>query len=262
MLHLRTALTDFQKHEVYNWLRWTDPSKLHHQACSRYESGTGDWILRSEEWQDWQAGRHRCLWVHGIPGAGKTILASHIVKALDEHCGGATTKMASIYYYCYFGNSQDESVPFLRWTINQLCRKAGMIPGCLYDLFRAGAEPSLPMLLQALAAILQDFESVYIVLDALDESTPRGELLRVVRDMVTDLRLEKVRLFVTSRQYVDIEDTMLAISAPMSMRNPLLDEDIHLFVQVRFRENKRLRVWPPEVQQAAVETLTAKAKGM
>ncbi|KXX76563.1 Vegetative incompatibility protein HET-E-1 [Madurella mycetomatis] len=262
MLHLRTALTESQEREFYNWLRRTDPCKLHHQACIRYESGTGDWVLRSDEWQNWQAGRHRCLWVHGIPGAGKTILASHIAKALDEQCRRATTKMTSVYYYCNFSNNQDESVPFLRWTIDQLCRKADMIPDCLYDLFRVGVEPSLPMLLQAFAAILQGFDSVYIVLDALDESTPSGELLHVVQHLVTDSRLEKVHLFATSRQYVHIEDVMRPISTPVSMQNPLLDEDIRLFVQARFRENKWLKVWPPDVQQETVETLSAKAKGM
>ncbi|KAK0712646.1 hypothetical protein B0T26DRAFT_342917 [Lasiosphaeria miniovina] len=63
-----------QRQEIYEWLHATDPSTLHHQACDRYEIGTGDWVLRLDQWKAWLEGGSRSIWIRGIPGAGKTIL--------------------------------------------------------------------------------------------------------------------------------------------------------------------------------------------
>ncbi|KAK0726405.1 hypothetical protein B0T21DRAFT_350542 [Apiosordaria backusii] len=262
VMQLRTTLTDSEKREVYSWLRHTDPSSLHHRCCIQHEAGTGDWILRSNEWQNWLEGRRRCLWLHGIPGAGKTILASHLVTVLKDHCKECTVPTACVYYYCYFSNRQDESSPFLRWLIEQLCRRVDILPDCLYELFRAGSEPSLVDLLHVLETVIKGFERVYIVIDALDESLPRDDLLRVVRDLATDTRLQNVSLLATSRQYIDIENVMLEISAPISMRNSLLDEDICLFVKAQIANNWRLKRWPSDLQREAEDALATKAKGM
>lgn len=39
------------------------------------QNGTGEWILRSEEFQDWVNGRNTTLYCSGISGSGKTVIA-------------------------------------------------------------------------------------------------------------------------------------------------------------------------------------------
>lgn len=181
-----------------------------------------------------------------MPGAGKTILASHLIEAVEELCEAesATPKYAYVYYYCYFGHNQNEAAPFLKWTLNQLCRQADMVPPHLHKLYKHGGEPSLVDLLRSLEAIVEAFDSIYLVLDAIDESTERAELFTVVRDLATDARFEKVHVIATSREYIDIEKVMYGISAPVSMRNPLLDEDIKLYIQSQLHTHPRLSLWP------------------
>jgi len=258
---MNEAIGEAEKQSVYSWLRSTDPSKRYHQACELYESDTGDWVFRTPEWKAWVAGRSRCVWIHGIPGAGKTILASHIIDTLKRMCRQGE-RTACVYYYCYFGNRQDEAAPLLKWVIDRLCREADVVPQCLYQLFRYGAEPSLADLLHALEAILQEFQTVYLVVDALDESTPRVDTLRVMRDLATDARFAKIRVLATSRQYIDIENAMSQFSSPISMRNKWLDEDIHLFIKTQLSTNRKLQRWPTDLQLAALEGLSAKANGM
>ncbi|KAK4446724.1 hypothetical protein QBC34DRAFT_356380, partial [Podospora aff. communis PSN243] len=259
--HIHQTISESDRERVYAWIRSTDPSNRHHQACKLYEQGTGDWVFRSPEWKSWIEGRSRCVWIHGIPGAGKTILTSHIVETVKDICK-TEGKTACIYYYCYFGNFQDEAAPFLKWVVERLCRQADVVPDCLYRLFRNAAEPSLVDLLHALEAILQEFQTVYVVVDALDESKPRDDLLRVVRDLSTDVRFAKVRILTTSREYIDIENVMSQFSARISMRNEWLDADIRLFIEAQLSANQRLRRWPAELQRAALERLSEKAKGM
>lgn len=203
-------------------------------------------MLRSDEWVSWIEGKIRCVWIHGVPGAGKTILASHLIEAVEELCEAesATPKYAYVYYYCYFGHNQNEAAPFLKWTLNQLCRQADMVPPHLHKLYKHGGEPSLVDLLRSLEAIVEAFDSIYLVLDAIDESTERAELFTVVRDLATDARFEKVHVIATSREYIDIEKVMYGISAPVSMRNPLLDEDIKLYIQSQLHTHPRLSLWP------------------
>ncbi|KAH8686369.1 hypothetical protein BGZ61DRAFT_454381 [Ilyonectria robusta] len=259
---IQATLTEFQRHEVYKWLGDINTSPIHHRACSQYESGTGDWVLRSDDWKSWISGQKRSLWIHGIPGAGKTILTSHLVETVKTHCNASGSKSAYVYYYCYFGHNTDEASPFLKWTISQLCRKADIVPTSLYKLYKCGEELSLANLLSVLEAILQEFDCVYVILDAIDESIPRTGLLHVLQNLISDLRFSKIRTLATSREYIDIEEMMEGISVPISMRNPLLDEDIRLFVQSQLGTHPKLKRWPASVRDRALEALSTKAKGM
>jgi len=47
-------------------------------------------MLRSQEWTDWLYAKTRCIWIYGIPGAEKTILASHLIEAIKDHLKAAT----------------------------------------------------------------------------------------------------------------------------------------------------------------------------
>src|SRR4051812_39802977 len=87
-------------------------------------------------------------------------------------------------------------------------------------------DPRLPKLLDALATILDEFETIYVIVDAVDESKPRDDLLKTLRDLVTDPRFGKIQLLVTSREYLDIESVMEEISKPVSMSNPSIERDI------------------------------------
>lgn len=220
-------------------------------------------MLRSSEWIKWLKSKTRCLWIHGIPGAGKTVLASNLISAINQHCKDHPSKKhAFVYYYCYFGHNQDEAAPFLRWIINQLCRQADIVPTLVFTLYKKGSHPNLADLFCALQAILQSFETVYITVDAIDESMPREDLLKVLRDLVTDPRFQNVQLLGTSREYIDIENVMTPISVRVSMMNPLLDEDIRKYVRSRVDTNLKMMRWTSDLRDEVVDAVSSKAKGM
>jgi DNA replication protein DnaC len=49
---------------------------------SRRQAGTGQWLLNSAEFKAWVGTDKRTLFCLGIPGAGKTILTSIMIKEL------------------------------------------------------------------------------------------------------------------------------------------------------------------------------------
>jgi hypothetical protein len=220
-------------------------------------------MMRVPEWADWLAGKLRCLWIHGIPGAGKTVLASYLIDTVVSHCKDEFgPRSAALYYYCYFGNNQDECAPLLRWLVTQLCRRVRAVPADIYARFRQRHEPSLVELLKALATLLNEFERVYVIVDAVDESKPRDDLLKTIRDLVTDPRFSKIQLLVTSRRYLDIETVLEEISKPVSLSNDFIDHDIDLFVRSSLQKDPKFQRWSSELRDEVGTTLTNRAKGM
>ncbi|KAM5521489.1 hypothetical protein FOXYSP1_15380 [Fusarium oxysporum f. sp. phaseoli] len=262
---IRCILTGEQRHRTYDWLTSTDPSPIHNRSHKLYEHGTGSWMLRSQYWTDWLASSVRCLWVHGIPGSGKTILASWLIKNVQDHCKRVSTESSpctSAYYYCYFGHHQDEAAPFLRWIITQLSRQAEVVSTLMHDLFKRGGEPSITELFDALEQILQVFSCVYIVIDAVDESSPRDNLLEVIHTLVINQRFSNLQILVTSREYIDIERVMEKVSVSVPMSNELVKQDIRLHVQSILRSNPKFRCWSDDLLIEVEESVSTKAEGM
>ena len=254
---------DAKRQEIYRWLHHTDPSTLHYRAQKNYESDTGSWILRSPEWTMWLEAKERCLWIHGIPGAGKTVLMSFLIEHIKQQLSQSQKeKRALVYYYFYYDRNQDETAPFLRWLINQLCRQADSVPIDIFKLYKRGGEPSLVELLKALECTLDKFETVYVVADAIDETNPREDLLKVFRDLITDPRFQKLQILSSSREYVDIEKVMEGISISMSMNNPFVEEDIRHYVGCTLQSSSKFSRWPQDLLGEVEDAVSAGAKGM
>ena len=78
---------------------------------------------------------------------------------------------------------------------------------------------------------MQLFDNVFIVVDALDESQPRENLLDILQIIVNDyVRFGKIKLLATSWEYVSIKRVMLRILTPLSMSNSFVVEDIRRYV--------------------------------
>ena len=204
------------------------------------------------------------MWINGIPGAGKSILASYLAEEIEKHCASLSksSKLGHAYYYCYFGHNQDESSHFLRWIIGQLCRQSTKVPEELQSICKSGKTPTLSSLLSVLHSTMEGFERVYLILDAVDESMPRADLLRVIRDLSTDTRFSALSLLVTSRQYIDIEQVLEACSIPITMSNPFVEEDIWTLVHSTVQSDARYQRWPEDLRREMQDTIPKRAKGM
>ena len=170
--------------------------------------------------------------------------------------------IAYVHYYCHFSHNQDEAAPFLRWILGQLCRKADTVPLKIHQMYKYGGDPSLPELLGGLEDILAHYELAYIVIDALDESNQRGNLLKVLRDLATDQRFRNLQLLASNREYVDIEEVMEQFSLSMSMNSPFVTDDIRLLVKSNLQSNPKFRRWPPDLRLEVENSITEGAQGM
>ena len=249
---------------MLTWLVTTDPSSFHNSICILREENTGLWLHKSPEYSKWKEGQTPLFWFYGIPGSGKTVLFSHIVEDVRDLCNTQVEEnYFFVYYYCYFGRNQDESTHLLRWAINQLARHTGYMPGTIRDFFNSGEQPPLVVLIEALAELCRRFDRVYILVDALDESLQRANLLRVLQSLISD-RTSVVRILAMSREEPDIKFTMacLAHAGSMSLSNTYVDKDIATYIRSELEIQAKPRAYPTELKLEIEKALVKGAQGM
>ena len=262
MSYIDLCFADSQRQEVIRSLESVNPSSLHCAAFKKHEDHTSNWLVQSPEWINWldREKPQKFLWIHGIPGSGKTVLASFIIEQVKAHCSD-DPKLCYAYYYCHYSHNQDEGMSFLKWIIAKLCRHATWIPAQLKKIHDHGYEPNIAELENALEAVLERFEMTYVVIDAVDESTPRDDLLAVIETIVIEKRFKNLKVLATSRKYFDIEKVFVGISEPISMSNPLVEKDIRLFVHSRLLSSPLVRRFKHLLNQIE-DVLVTKSQGM
>ncbi|KAF2791869.1 hypothetical protein K505DRAFT_339198 [Melanomma pulvis-pyrius CBS 109.77] len=129
-------------------------------------------------------------------------------------------------------------------------------------MYRAGLEPSMLELLATLEKALDRFDVAYVVIDALDESSPRSELLQVIQTLASDIRFQKLRLAVSSREYHDIKIMIENVFTAIPMDNPALMGDILRYVRSTLKTNRRFQHWPEDLLKDVEVTVSTGARGM
>ncbi|RYP79389.1 hypothetical protein DL769_002973 [Monosporascus sp. CRB-8-3] len=211
------------RREILAWLKpeKIDSHEIHLEKRNMREEETCDWMTRSDIWKTWveggsksQHGHRRFLWIHGIPGAGKTILASFLIDAIANNC----QSKGYSYYYCSHQRSQDEMRPFLQWVLADLCNQSDrFIPQELLNLYKKhrGSVRTVLIddLLKCLLAVTRRFSrQVCIAVDAVDESSkPRNHFLKVLTTIGTDPDFDHVSLLLISRDEQDIRAAFEAL---------------------------------------------------
>jgi Cdc6-like AAA superfamily ATPase len=254
---------DAERSKIIEWLEPTlNPSLLHNEALKKHEQKTSTWLPRTPEWRSFfdQNSESGFLWIYGVPGCGKTVLASFIVDQIRIHCN-ATPGSCYAYYYCHYSHKEDESIPFMQWIITQICRYTRWVPPELKELYDRGLDAKLAELEDIFEIVLDRVEALYLVLDAVDESEPREDLIALIQRLVIHKQFRKVKIVATSREYSDIRQVFLSISDSLSMSNPEVDSDIQLYVRSKLTTNHRLKRWQ-SMHDEIEKTLVLKAQGM
>jgi hypothetical protein len=256
--------------KIRSWLSAPDPSTNYHKAHKQRQAGTGLWLLHSERFKRWKEASASRLWLYGIPGCGKTILSSTVVENLQHHCRDDKREV-TVYFYFDFNDMQKQDPELMfRSLFRQLLQRSVKIPEEVNALFSSCGDgqqqPSLPALLNVAPQLVRQFTHVYIVLDALDESAKRAELMDML-ETVAGWQLGILHLLMTSRKERDIEmslETFISEHDMICLQRDVVDRDILRFVQQKIGDDKRLAKWNKNVEvREEIETaLMRGAQGM
>lgn len=212
----------FQKHtfdqtrqDIFKWLAAPDPFVNHVLNRKKRPGSTGTWLLTSKQYDTWLHGRKSLLWLYGIPGCGKTVLCSTIVEQLIRY-SQQDASIGLAYFYFDFNDPQKQDTGSLtRCIITQLASQCPTIPGSLVELHEMRQKGrnvfNEEMLLSTLRSIILLFNNVYLVFDALDESSNYDEALQFIYRL-NSWGIPQLHLLATSRQITSIEDSLLPSS--------------------------------------------------
>jgi len=155
---------------------WLAPSHSNHQndTFAGVQPGTGEWFLRSENYTSWLSSSGRSLVLSGIPGAGKTYLASTIINDLRRR------KSIKDAYILYFYNSfkrlhEQTAVAIMSSLLRQAFLQNPALGRPVHDLFEEhlkqgrNSKPSLEELRNVLCRLVGTSSRSFLVFDALDE---------------------------------------------------------------------------------------------
>ena len=251
--------------ETTKILAWLSPLNFwitQQDIFSRRHEGTGTWLLGDDIFKSWLHGTKRILWCPGIPGAGKTVLASIIISYLEQTVMQDDVGIA----YIYFNYKEQGQTPInlISSLLRQLIQQGGKIPGDIIDLYRfhvdKGTRPSLAEYSKLLQLKIKALSKAYIVVDALDESDEgqtRAEFLAELQRLLPD-----IRLLVTSRHSVSIEN---AFENDARLEIRANDEDVERYLRGRIRKEPRLLPHvktDPTLEQQIITIIIDRAQGM
>ncbi|KAF2621127.1 hypothetical protein BU25DRAFT_325665, partial [Macroventuria anomochaeta] len=91
---------------IYSWLSPPDPSTNYHKALQQRQEGTGQWLLHSLMFKQWNVQQNSFLWLHGIPGCGKIVLSSTVVQHLES----SNPALILLYFYFDFNDTSKQTL--------------------------------------------------------------------------------------------------------------------------------------------------------
>ncbi|KAH8431512.1 uncharacterized protein LDX57_009175 [Aspergillus melleus] len=257
---------------IQHWLSPPDPSVTHNKALRQRHKDSGRWLFYDNVFIKWRTKSNSFLWLHGIPGCGKTILSSTIIEDLSDNI----TQSRIIFFYFDFNDINKQTVHgMIRSLVTQLYMKQIKARSPLDSLFSScdngKRQPTTENLCAAFLQMLETVDEIWIVLDALDECQtrkgPRTErLLSWIQDLMTS-KPSNIHLLVTSRQLEDIEPALMRwapAESNHSIKRDEVDDDIRRYIHSQIYEDDDLQRWRsrPDVQQEIETSLLEKADGM
>ncbi|KAI0411065.1 hypothetical protein F5X98DRAFT_358030 [Xylaria grammica] len=269
---------DARFEKLNKWLSPPDPSIDFNNALHYRQPGSGQWLFQTVTFSNWKSRKNSVLWLYGIPGCGKTILASTIVEHLKRD---STCLRGLLYFYFRFNDTSKQNLDdALRSLVSQLYVKRDDVRNHLDGLFDScqedGNQPDIKKLATTFKDMARHVGEIWIVLDALDECPvmneaatrsvhQRKELLSWLQDL-WDLPIN-IHLLITSRPAQDIEETIESWPhsvETISISNELVEADIHAYIRTRVQEDQGLKRWRsnPKVQKDIEEKLMGNSGGM
>ncbi|OGM50007.1 hypothetical protein ABOM_001263 [Aspergillus bombycis] len=244
--------------KILDWLAPSSHESQHLDAYKKHQPGTVKWFLESQEFLSLMNGDVSTLFCPGIPGAGKTILASMVIKHLQEQGDGQS---CITFLYCSYGKRQEQTTENLLSTLlRHVVEQCDLIPESVSLLYESHTKkhikPTPDSLLDTLIHIIRTQNRAFLVVDAVDEcpdETWKG-LLKAIRKLQDNTRLG---FMATSRPSLEREiqgATRLEIRASQN--------DIESYLDNRFQELSKCAQQDSRLKENIKQQICDAADGM
>ena len=245
-----------------------NPDKNHRMSLKLRYPGTGIWLTEHDNFKRWLHTPHSKLWLPGIPGAGKTVLASSVIQ---EALVASAPNVAVAFFYCdYKDEATQKPLNVLGSLARQLARQNEDAFEMLQGLHekhsfdnKMTSEYEPEELRDLILHMASTFDSTLLLVDALDECGDNtSSVLELLASLNTTGNMSDVKRLFLSRNEQDIDDWLgnypqIQIEAASS--------DVKLYVGAEIEQRTRrslLRLKDPSLKEYIMDRLVSGAKGM
>ncbi|KXJ87825.1 ankyrin repeat-containing domain protein [Microdochium bolleyi] len=230
--------------KVRTWLQPTDyegdGSELRKHTTAHLD-GTCKWLLEGAAYHDWQSAgnEQRLLWIRGIPGAGKSVIAASLIERLRQE--GVPVLF---FFFRHIIAANHEPIAAVRDWLAQLLPFSPPLQVKLngYRTTKRTIDnlDSAELWLE-LQSALQQIPKVYVVVDALDEMSHGiggdgnvDETLSFLNELADLARYCRASVFMTSRPVAYIGSALRRLGRgtliSIQLEETLVDKDIATYV--------------------------------
>lgn len=222
-----------------NVQRCLSPSNVRddlHRHQLEYMPGSCDWILEAPQAQGCLNSKHSStMRILGRPGTGKTILASFLVNYLAEQ-----NEKNVLYFFCKVGETEKrETTHVLRTLLSQLLHIEEALYRDVEPLYiksgRATADSYVHVYAALLFALSKTTRTIFILIDAIDESQDVENLLRVLFE-AQRVAGGRLNMLFTSRQM----HLPFSFDEDLVFDSKLTNQPIQLYIDHRVLRMKTL----------------------
>ncbi|KAF2675921.1 hypothetical protein K458DRAFT_323448, partial [Lentithecium fluviatile CBS 122367] len=260
---------DSDRKEMLSWLSPLSLEARQQQLFEVHQRGTGEWLLHHETFQKWKSTRGSSLWCSGIPGAGKTIMASFVVNTLRLDAEAAPV---AFVYADYKDHLQQSSVNLLSAITRQLAMQNPAIMEAAFSQYRkrladnySASSLTFAEYFGLLQHVSAKIDRIFVIVDAVDEipETVENRDTNVRYELLHTLtQLDCVSLLCTSRPHVDAS---LYIPTFSTLTIEAKDEDVRNFLEETLSTSRRLKSifsHDTSLKEEVVAKIIQKASGM
>ncbi|TGO34464.1 hypothetical protein BHYA_0196g00200 [Botrytis hyacinthi] len=214
---------DEELRKKLNLLGTIDVMKWQNSNIRLRQPGTGVWFTESKDFKDWASTDNSKLWIHGIPGAGKTVL----IASVHEH---AFTQLEAFCEKHHMTETTQGSA-----TTEDLC--------------------------EFIVELSRNFSSTSIVVDGLDEiAEDRAEITRLLKSL--NKPSGTIKTLLASRNEVDVRNVLEDYPCvSIAAKSGDLRLYVHSEIEKRTKLGK-LRIRDHNLKDHIVKVLTEGADGM
>lgn len=268
------SLREAERRRTLEWLSSSskappDKQQKLRSMIDRDDLKSGQWLLESEVYSDWQKDPHSFLWLYGASGCGKSCLCSTIIKDLLDS-SARNDDMVVVHWYFDNGESKTQNLQaMLRFFLRQISARMDPFPSIVQDLAErhelSNSNPDIATLVETLTETVSALGiNVFFVLDAIDEYRAGDETLRAefldILVKLADAKIPNLHLLVTGIHEEDIQEAFDRLEKPPTKFNieKPVSEDLDAYLRAnidKYAEKKPW--WDTEIRSKIEKTLKA-----
>jgi Cdc6-like AAA superfamily ATPase len=223
------------RNQLLDWIPSIDYTGRQNALQREIQEGTGQWFVNTVYFHTWLHQKGGMLFCTGMPGAGKTHIASLVIHYLQSSCS-LNPRSLLAYIYCEYTHQLTRET-LLGSLLEQLTRLLPTLPPELSTLYKkhekSRTQPSVKELRTVLHEIVTSSKMCFIVVDGLDECTDDEGMRTFLLETLTALRKSlRASIMTMSRDIQHIRDHFSAQDY-LEIKVRATDHDVGVYLDHR-----------------------------